>query len=78
MIIDWRAHRYRGGSRWLSAGVLAVHVGVVSVASPPYLLPDNIIVATLTVEAPERTLTSAQPTRTLIVTEVTRTITFDG
>lgn len=34
MIVDWRSRRYRGGSRWFSAGVLSVSVGVV-VASDP-------------------------------------------
>jgi hypothetical protein len=28
VIIDWRPRRYRGGSRWISAGIFVIAVGV--------------------------------------------------
>lgn len=33
MVIDFRSHRYRGGSGWITGGIIAVYVGVVAPAS---------------------------------------------
>lgn len=35
MIFDWRSRRYRGGSRWASAGLVVVMVGMPLVEDIP-------------------------------------------
>lgn len=52
--------------------------GGVSGAVAPVLLPDNIIVGTLTNETVVRTLTGETVERTLSYDGVVRTLTFDG
>lgn len=34
MMFDYRSHRYRGGSRWLSRGFVSVAVGITVVTAP--------------------------------------------
>ncbi len=50
MIIDWRSKRYRGGSRWWSAAVFAISVGV---SLAPSIVGTGDIIA---VQAEDRTV----------------------
>ena len=79
MILDWRPIKYRGGSRWLAAGVLSVVVGV----APPEPGDGEIVYVqpaeyTIAVEASDRTVGISAVDRTVLVDATDRTVTVAG
>jgi hypothetical protein len=70
VIFDTRSHRYRGGSRWLGAGVLGVYVGLTVTVAPP-IDPAALIIC---VHAEDRTMTVAAEDRTVAIDAEDRTL----
>jgi hypothetical protein len=70
VILDWRSKRYRGGSRWLAAGVFAVSVGVTVPAVVIEAADGEIIY----VQAHDRTVAVPAVDRTVAVPAHDRTI----
>jgi len=75
MVFDWRSHRYLGGSGWRQPALVVVLVGVISEVA---LLPDPILITSLSAAVPVRSLSSDQAERTLAAAVPVRTLTFDG
>lgn len=71
MIAELRSHVYRGGSGWLSAGLLGLYIGVSAPSAAHSLAP---AARTLKPYAMDRTLTPAEMDRTLKPYAMDRTL----
>jgi len=70
MVIDWRSHRYRGGSGWLQHGLVVPLVGLTLVVVPPSTVqPIEIVVAAI-----DREIVVAAIEREIVVAAIDREI----